>query len=62
MTVVLVDPRRPSLVPVRAGEVAYTEEMPVAVPWSLPSARPAHSGADGSGAQTRQPGAGRACR
>lgn len=51
MTVVLVDPRRPSLVPVEAialltGEVAYTEEMPVAVPWSLPSARPTHSGAE----------------
>jgi XTP/dITP diphosphohydrolase len=51
MTVVLVDPRRPSLVPVEAielltGEVQYTEEMPVAVPWSLPAARPAHSGAD----------------
>lgn len=29
-----------------AGEVAYTEEMPVVVPWSLPSARPAHSWAD----------------
>ncbi len=44
-TVVLVDPRRPSLVPVEAvallvGEVAYTEEMPIKVPWSLPSARP----------------------
>jgi XTP/dITP diphosphohydrolase len=51
MTVVLVDPRRPSLVPVEAiellgGEVQYTEEMPVAVPWSLPSARPVHSGDD----------------
>ena len=51
MTVVLVDPRRPSLVPVEAvelltGEVQYTEEMPVAVPWSLPSARPAHTGDD----------------
>ena len=51
MTVVLVDPRRPSLVPVEAiellvGEVQYTEEMPVAVPWSLPNARPAHAGAD----------------
>jgi XTP/dITP diphosphohydrolase len=50
MTVVLVDPRRPSLVPVEAiglltGEVDYTEEMPVAVPWSLPVARPVHSGA-----------------
>ena len=51
MTVILVDPRRPSLVPVEAiellsGEVQYTEEMPVAVPWSLPAARPAHTGAD----------------
>ncbi len=49
MTVVLLDPRRPSLVPVEAiellsGEVQYTEELPVAVPWSLPSARPAHTG------------------
>ena len=46
MTVVLVDPRRPSLVPVQAielllaGDVQYTEEMPVKVPWSLPR-RPA---------------------
>jgi XTP/dITP diphosphohydrolase len=51
MTVVLVDPRRPSLVPVEAlelltGEVQYTEEMPVAVPWTLPAARPAHTGED----------------
>jgi XTP/dITP diphosphohydrolase len=51
VTVVLVDPRRPSLVPVEAielltGEVQYTEEMPVAVPWSLPAARSAHSGDD----------------
>lgn len=42
MIVVLVDPRRPTLVPVEAieflrGEVQYTEEMPVAVPWSLPA-------------------------
>jgi XTP/dITP diphosphohydrolase len=49
--VVLFDPRRPSLVPVEAiehltGEVQYTEEMPVAVPWSLPSARPVHTGDD----------------
>ncbi|WP_156686573.1 nucleoside triphosphate pyrophosphohydrolase [Mycobacterium sp. Marseille-P9652] len=47
--VVLFDPRRPSLVPVEAiehlaGEVQYTEEMPVAVPWSLPDAHPVHSG------------------
>lgn len=45
MTVILVDPRRPTLVPVDAvallaGEVQYTEEMPVKVPWSLPKARP----------------------
>lgn len=51
MTVVMVDARRPSLVPVQAiglliGEVAYTEEMPVAVRWSLPAARPAHCGDD----------------
>src|ERR1700756_3478143 len=49
MIVVLVDPRRPSLVPVEAiehlaGEVEYTEEMPVAVPWSLSAARPVHTG------------------
>ncbi|ORV11030.1 nucleoside triphosphate pyrophosphohydrolase [Mycobacterium celatum] len=51
MTVVLVDPRRPSLIPVEAielllGEVAYTEEIPVAVPWTLPAARPAYTGDD----------------
>lgn len=51
MTVVLVDPHRPSLVPVEAvellaGDVQYTEEMPIRVPWSLPAARPSHDGAD----------------
>jgi len=51
MTVVLVDSRRPSLVPVEAidlltGDVQYTEEMPVKVPWSLPAARPAYDGED----------------
>jgi XTP/dITP diphosphohydrolase len=51
MTVILVDPRRPSLVPVEAvellgGDVQYTEEMPVKVPWSLPSARPVDTGED----------------
>ena len=51
MTVILVDPRRPSLVPVEAvellgGDVQYTEEMPVKVPWSLPSARPVFTGSD----------------
>lgn len=51
MIVVLVDPRRPALVPVDAvefltGDVQCTEEMPVKVPWSLPSARPAYDGED----------------
>ncbi|CAM2864472.1 nucleoside triphosphate pyrophosphohydrolase [Mycobacterium intermedium] len=51
MIVVLVDPRRPSLVPVDAielltGPVQYTEEMPIAVPWSLPDAHPVHMGED----------------
>lgn len=51
MIVILFDPRRPSLVPVEAveylsGEVQYTEEMPVAVPWSLPAARPVGFGDD----------------
>lgn len=51
MTIVLVDPRRPSLVPVEAvgllaGDVQYTEEMPIKVPWSLPSARPYLAGGD----------------
>jgi len=51
MTVILVDPRRPSLVPVDAvellsGELQYTEEMPVKVPWSLPLARSVYTGED----------------
>ncbi|WAC92675.1 nucleoside triphosphate pyrophosphohydrolase [Mycobacterium sp. Aquia_213] len=51
MIVVLFDPRRPSLVPLQAieyltGEIQYTEEMPVAVPWSLSSARPVDTGDD----------------
>jgi XTP/dITP diphosphohydrolase len=49
MTVILVDPRRPSLVPVEAlgllaGDVAYTEEMPAAVSQLLPAALPVRSG------------------
>lgn len=45
MTVILLDPRRPTLIPIDAlelldGEVAYTEELPVRVPWSLPGATP----------------------
>ena len=51
MIVVLFDKRRPSLVPLAAieflsDEVQYTEEMPVAVPWSLRAARPVHTGED----------------
>jgi len=46
MTVILVDPLRPAAVPIEAvellgGDVQYTEEMPIRVPLSLPSARPA---------------------
>jgi XTP/dITP diphosphohydrolase len=53
MIVVLVDPRRPSLVPVEAvthlsGEVQYTEEIPAAVVRSLPGARPVQYGDGGS--------------
>ena len=51
MTVVLLDPRRPLMVPVEAvalllGDVQYTEEVPTKVSWSLPSARPALNGPD----------------
>ncbi|KAA0105125.1 nucleoside triphosphate pyrophosphohydrolase [Mycolicibacterium sp. P1-5] len=51
MTVILVDPRRPSLVPVEAvellgGDVQYTEELPIKVPWSLPAGRPVFTGED----------------
>src|SRR6476620_10410296 len=61
MTVVLVDPRRPSLVPVEAidllsGDVQYTEEMPVNVPWSLPAARPAYDGDDAPVLLSSDPG------
>lgn len=46
MTVILVDARRPAMVPVEAadllgGDLQCTEEIPVRVRWSLPSARPA---------------------
>ena len=41
MTVIPVDPRRPAVVPIEAvellgGDVQFTEEMPIRVPWSLP--------------------------
>src|ERR1700749_3360473 len=60
MIVVLFDPRRPSLVPVEAiehlgGEVQYTEEMPVAVPWSLAAARPVDTGDDAEGLLSSDP-------
>ena len=52
MTVILLDPRRPSVVPIDAvellgGDVQYTEEMPIRVQWSLPSARSALIGPAG---------------
>jgi len=61
MTVVLVDARRPSLVPVEAvdllsGDVQYTEEMPVKVPWSLRAARPAYDGEDAPVLLSSDPG------
>ncbi|MET0701735.1 MAG: nucleoside triphosphate pyrophosphohydrolase [Mycobacterium sp.] len=61
MTVILVDPRRPTLVPIEAiellgGEVQYTEEMPVKVPWSLVAARPVHSGQDAPVLLSSDPG------
>ncbi|MEB3023573.1 nucleoside triphosphate pyrophosphohydrolase [[Mycobacterium] crassicus] len=51
MTVVLLDPRRPTLVPVEAcalltGDIVYTEELPIVVPWSLPAAQSVLSGAE----------------
>ncbi len=52
MTVVLVDPRRPTLVPVEAlallvaEEVQCTEEVPVQVSQALPAVRPAAVGDD----------------
>lgn len=51
MTVILVDARRPALVPVEAvellcGDIQYTEEMPIRIQWSLPSARSALIGPD----------------
>jgi len=51
VTVILVDARRPALVPVEAveflgGDLQYTEEMPIRVQWSLPAARSALIGPD----------------
>jgi XTP/dITP diphosphohydrolase len=60
MTVILIDPRRPTLVPIEAvellgGQVEYTEELPVRVPWSLPSARPVSIGAGAGSAAEEAP-------
>jgi len=51
MTVILVDPRRPTLVPIESvgflgGDIQYTEE--IAITASLPSARPVLTGARAS--------------
>ncbi|MBY0440538.1 MAG: nucleoside triphosphate pyrophosphohydrolase [Mycobacteriaceae bacterium] len=51
MNVVVVDPRRPSLIPIEAltllvGDVQYTEELSVTVASWLPAARPAQLGVD----------------
>ncbi|MGH3722656.1 MAG: nucleoside triphosphate pyrophosphohydrolase [Mycobacterium sp.] len=51
MTVVLVDPRHPSMVPVEAiallaGDLQYTEELPVRFAWTLSTARPVYIGED----------------
>ncbi|OAT68385.1 nucleoside triphosphate hydrolase [Mycobacteroides immunogenum] len=51
MTVILVDPRHPSMVPVEAvtllaGDLQYTEELPVRLAWSLSTARPVYIGED----------------
>jgi len=61
MTVVLVDARRPALVPVEAvellgGDVQYTEELPIRIQWSLPSARSALAGSDAPVLLSSDPG------
>lgn len=61
MTVILVDPRRPALVPIEAvdllgGDVQYTEDMPIRVQWSLPSARSSLMGPDAPVLLSSDPG------
>ncbi|MCW1960411.1 MAG: nucleoside triphosphate pyrophosphohydrolase [Mycobacterium sp.] len=61
MTVILVDARRPALVPVEAvellgGDVQYTEEMPIRIQWALPSARSALIGPDAPVLLSSDPG------
>ncbi|MUM15632.1 nucleoside triphosphate pyrophosphohydrolase [Mycobacterium sp. CBMA271] len=51
MTVILVDSRHPSMVPVEAvgllaGDLQYTEELPVRLAWTLSTARPVYIGED----------------
>lgn len=51
MTVIFVDPRHPSMVPVEAvgllaGDLQYTEELPVRLAWTLSTARPVYIGED----------------
>ena len=61
MTVILVDPRRPALVPVEAVElltsdIQYTEEMPIRIQWSLPAARSSLVGPDAPVLLSSDPG------
>ncbi|MFM9033153.1 MAG: nucleoside triphosphate pyrophosphohydrolase [Mycobacterium sp.] len=61
MTVILVDPRRPALLPIEAaelltGDLQYTEEMPIRVQWWLPSARSAMIGPDAPVLLSSDPG------
>ncbi len=61
MTVILVDARRPALVPVEAvellcGDIQYTEEMPIRIQWSLPAARSALIGPDAPVLLSSDPG------
>lgn len=61
MTVILVDARRPALVPVEAvelltGDIQYTEEMPIRIQWSLPAARSSLVGPDAPVLLSSDPG------
>lgn len=61
MTVILVDARRPALVPVEAvellgGDTQYTEDLPIRIQWSLPSARSALIGPDAPVLLSSDPG------
>lgn len=61
MTVVLVDARRPALVPVEAvellcGDLQVTEEMPIRIQWALPSSRSVVMGPDAPVLLSSDPG------